>query len=175
MGWSSTHTEKQRILHYDHIWIIAQHIKAAVPPPSTSHPIMLGWVWAVVLTPSSIYSWYLEHAAVWPLIWDRPTWKSRKHKASMVMHFIKKHTDLSTFIIDNSLTYLNSFDYSHCFTNWQTARHIPVLHSPCRPPLRCVWGPLGQWLWPSGPVLPYKRHTLASGAAGTPADNFDKT
>lgn len=30
--------------------------------------MMAGWLWAVVLTPSSMYSWYFEQAAVWLLI-----------------------------------------------------------------------------------------------------------
>lgn len=35
--------------------------------------MMAGWLWAVVLTPSSMYSWYFEQAAVWLLICERPT------------------------------------------------------------------------------------------------------
>lgn len=40
--------------------------------------MMVGWLFAVDLTPSSMYSWYLVQTAVWPLIWAKPTWVSEQ-------------------------------------------------------------------------------------------------
>lgn len=148
-----------------------------VPRP-LSHLMMAGWVCAVVLTPSSMYSWYFEQAAVWPLIWERPTW-------------IESKDPYQTQCQDRLVCiYLQS---PHCLPwAWQLSKSYhepqtkiqllsalspdaPGYHIPCKTPQMTEWQPRAQQLSSSDPTQPDIQHKLASVYVSTPANSCGRT